>query len=615
MISMGDRNDMVHQGLLAGPARLSTIYRLLLGEKNCQARLQKICDSIVASGDIACCRIWTIQAADMCGQGCPYGPAGFCRCAESCLHLLVSSSPDDFSQEFQKRLPYGPRPMGRIAGGLEGGCPVNDADLGHDWIKEQRTGAFAGYDLHDDSGRLRGVLAVFADRPITASAHETIADLAVFAAQVMQAAHLEQKLAQEQAERKRLGKNLGYVYEVLAEKVASSRRYAEKTGPAARRAQKMEAVALMAGGVAHDLNNILSGLVSYPDLLLKQFSADSSLQRGLEFIRESGMRAAAMVADLLTVSSGAAASLEVVQLNELIARHLDSAEYQKIAAAQSRIRIETRFDPYLLAIKCSSTHARSIIKNLLLNAVDALDGTGLVQIATSNRHLDRTVHGYDEIRPGEYAVLTVADNGKGILPADLDRIFEPFYTRKVMGRRGNGLGLTVVWNSVHDHGGLLDVVSSAHGTRFDIYFPATREKAFDQTRTLEIARVHGQGETILVVDDEPGQREIVSRILAFLNYRVSAAASGEEALVFLEKQAFDLAVLDMVMDPGLNGRETYERMRAIRPAQRAIIASGYAEDVEIKRAQKLGAGAFVRKPYTVLELGEAVQQGLQRRAE
>lgn len=618
MIRIGERNDMVHQGLLDGPARISTIWHSLRGERNCQARLQKICDVIAASRDVACCRIWTIQAADMCDQGCPHRPAGLCRHAESCLHLLVSSDPDDFFQEFQKRIPCGHRPPGQLAAGLEGGSPKDEGASGDEWANEESEHPFAGYELHDDSGVLRGVLAVFANHPITSTAHETFADLAAFAAQVIQAARLEKMLAQEQTERKRLEKNLGYVYEVLAEKVVSSRRYAEKTGPDARRAQKMEAVALMAGGVAHDLNNILSGLVSYPDLLLKQLApTDSALQRGLEFVRESGMRAAAMVADLLTVSRGAAAPREVAQLNELIAQYLGSAGHQKTAAAYPLIRIETRFDPDLLAIKCSPSHLRNIIKNLLLNAVDALDddGMGRVQIATANRHLDRTLHGYDEIPPGEYAVLTVADNGKGILAADLDRLFEPFYTKKIMGRRGNGLGLAVVWNSVHDHGGSINVVSSAHGTRFDIYFPVTREKTFGQTRSLEIARLHGQGETILIVDDEPGQREIVSRMLAFLNYQVSTAASGEEALVFLEKQAFDLAVLDMVMDPGLNGRETFERMRAIRPAQRAIIASGYAEDIEIKRAQKLGAGAFVRKPYTVLQLGEAVQEALLRRAE
>ena len=615
MIRIGDRNDMVQQGLPAEPARISTIYHSLMGEKNSRVRLQKICDVIAASRDVACCRIWTIQAADMCDKGCPHGSAGLCRCAESCLHLLVSSDPDDFFQEFQKRLPYGRRPGGRFAGGMEGDCLVHDAECGDERANEQSSGVFAGYELHDNSGRVHGVLAVFADHPITTTAHETFADLAAFAAQVMQAAHLESKLALEVTERKRLEKNLGYVYEVLAEKVVSSRRYAEKTGPEARRAQKMEAVALMAGGVAHDLNNILSGLVSYPDLLLKQLSLDSSLQRGLEFIRESGMRAAAMVADLLTVSRNAAAPREVGQLNQLIAQHLDSAAHQKIAAAHPRISIETQFDPHLLAIKCSSSHLTSIIKNLLLNAVDALDGTGRVLIATANKHLDRSLRGYDEIPPGEYAVLTVADNGKGILPADLDRIFEPFYTKKIMNRRGNGLGLTVVWNAVHDHGGAINVVSSAHGTRFDIYFPVTREKTGGQTQSHEIARLHGQGETILIVDDEPAQRDIISQMLAHLNYRVTAAASGEEALACLEKQAFDLAVLDMVMDPGLNGRETFERMRAIRPAQRAIIASGYAEDIEIKKAQKLGAGAFVRKPYTVLQLGEAVQQTLHRGAE
>jgi hypothetical protein len=178
---------------------------------------------------------------------------------------------------------------------------------------------------------------------------------------------------------------------------------------------------------------------------------------------------------------------------------------------------------------------------------------------------------------GEYTVLIVSDNGSGILPQDLERIFEPFYTKKVMGRSGTGLGLAVVWNTVQDHNGYVNVNTSEKGTVFELYFPVTREELADKREGVPLEDYQGHGEKILVVDDEERQREIASRMLTKVGYNTEAVSSGEEAIRYVKENPVDLIVLDMVMPKGINGRETYEEIIKIRPGQKAVIASGYAK--------------------------------------
>lgn len=378
-----------------------------------------------------------------------------------------------------------------------------------------------------------------------------------------------------------------------------------------RKAEKMEAIGLMAGGVAHDLNNILAGLVGYPDLLLMNLPPDSRLRPPLEAIRGSGQRAAEVVSDLLTIARGAAASREVANINTLIEDYLDSPECRKIKAAHPDIRCETRLDPDLLNIMCSPIHVKKCIMNLLNNAAEAIDGHGRVVVATQNRYIDKPLAGNQYMQKGAYVVLIISDTGPGIPDKDIDRIFEPFYTKKIMGKSGTGLGLAVVWNTVQDHGGGIRVVSSERGTTFELFFPATRQELSTHRNKVEMEALRGHGEKILVVDDEAQQRDVASRILTSLGYEVVCAESGEKAVECVRNERFDLVVLDMIMDPGVNGRKTYEKILQVHPGQSAIIVSGFSENGEVKAAQRLGAGKFVRKPYTFAQIGEAVMQALQ----
>jgi CheY-like chemotaxis protein len=213
---------------------------------------------------------------------------------------------------------------------------------------------------------------------------------------------------------------------------------------------------------------------------------------------------------------------------------------------------------------------------------------------------------------GEYGVLSVSDGGPGISPDDLERIFEPFYTKKVMGRSGTGLGLAVVWNVVQDLKGYLDVISDENGTTFELYFPTTREEVSDKDLSIPIKDYQGDGEKVLVVDDVESQREIACEMLNILGYKAKAVSSGEEAVEYLKENTVDLILLDMIMAPGINGRETYERILKIHPNQKAVIASGFAETDDVKEAQRLGAGQYIKKPLTLEKIGTAVKDELKK---
>jgi two-component system cell cycle sensor histidine kinase/response regulator CckA len=189
--------------------------------------------------------------------------------------------------------------------------------------------------------------------------------------------------------------------------------------------------------------------------------------------------------------------------------------------------------------------------------------------------------------------------------------FEPFYTKKVMGRSGTGLGLSVVWGTVKDHYGYINVQSEeGKGSTFTLYFPVTREEIPTESVAVSLSEYRGKGESILVVDDVQGQRDLMAEMLRNLNYNVTTAASGEEAVVYLKEHKVDLMVLDMIMEPGMDGLETYQSVLGAHPKQKAIIVSGFSESERVNAAQALGAGAYVRKPYVKEKIGLAVRKEL-----
>jgi len=378
------------------------------------------------------------------------------------------------------------------------------------------------------------------------------------------------------------------------------------------RSKKMESLGLLAGGVAHDLNNVLSGVLNYPELILMDLPEDSKFRKPIETIKESGQRAVEIVQDLLTVARGVAITRQPLNINDLIGEYLHSPEFNKLKQLFPTVTVMTDLDMDLFNINGSHVHIGKAVMNLVSNAAEAISGSGKVIISTKNCYLDRPLKGYEDVTIGEYVVLSVSDDGLGISSDDLKRIFEPFYTKKVMGKSGTGLGLAVVWNILMDHKGYIDVLTDEKGTTFELYFPITREELPVKDLSIPIKGYKGNGETILVVDDVESQRDISCRMLEVLGYQTKSVSSGEEAVEYLKANAVDLILLDMIMDPGINGRETYERIVKIHPNQKAIIISGFAETDDVLEAQKLGAGQYIKKPITLERIGLAVKEELEK---
>ncbi|MCX5827326.1 MAG: PAS domain S-box protein [Deltaproteobacteria bacterium] len=380
-----------------------------------------------------------------------------------------------------------------------------------------------------------------------------------------------------------------------------------------QRSEKMEALGVLAGGVAHDLNNVLGVLVGYSELLLREFPEGSRAGKYAKSILQGGERAAAIIQDLLTMARRGVSVSETINLNRIVSDFFKTPEFERVKLHHPDILFRSQLETDLFNIKGSPVHLFKTIMNLLSNAAESIRGAGEVTITTENRYVDVPIPGYENTREGEYVVLTVSDTGSGISPAELGRIFEPFYTKKVMGRSGTGLGLAVVWGTIKDHGGYIDVHSEENkGSTFILYFPVTRETLSKRDKDLSPETYHGRGEGILIVDDVEAQRLLAATILENLNYRVATAASGEDAVEYLRANKADLIVLDMIMDPGIDGLETYRRILEIRPQQKAIIVSGFAKTDRVNKAQELGAGEYVKKPYVIEKLGVAVRRELDR---
>jgi len=367
-------------------------------------------------------------------------------------------------------------------------------------------------------------------------------------------------------------------------------------------AQKMEVIGLMAGGVAHDLNNILSGIVNYPELILMQLPPDSPLRENVQAIKNSGLQAAEIVADMLTVSRGVAASKTVADPNQLIQEYLNSPEFLQLQKLSPKISWQIKLNKKVGNICCSATHFRKSLMNLITNAAEAISGVGQVTVMTKQYRPDNKGIKQEKFTKDAYCVVSIQDTGGGIPAKDLEHIFEPFYTKKVMGRSGTGLGLTVVWNTILDHGGEIDVQSDESGTTFSLYFPITSRQLEQSTSVGELEPVMGNGQKILVVDDDPQQREIASQLLTLLGYTVATVSSGEKAVKYVQDTPVDLLLLDMLMPPGINGLETYKQILAIYPEQRAVLASGFSESEDVKAALELGASYFIKKPYVIEQL-------------
>jgi PAS domain S-box-containing protein len=375
------------------------------------------------------------------------------------------------------------------------------------------------------------------------------------------------------------------------------------------RAQKLEAIGEMVGWVAHDLNNILAPAKGYPELIMSELPSDSSLYQDLNEIKQSADRAESILTDLLMLNPKAAHTRDAVKLDDAITRFFESSGYCALLASYGDVKIN--YSPMASggSIDATDTRVQQLLLNLLSNAFAATKGQGVINITSRIVSLAHSVKGFDAIEAGSYITLRVQDSGERISPEHIERMFEPFYLRTTFARAGTGLGLAVVYGITKDLHGYIDVESDESGTDITLYFPITEKVA--KPRPEDIQDITGR-EHILVVDDVLQQRQIAARMLSSLGYEVTTKPSGEQAIEFLRHATVDLVILDMHMEGGIDGLETYQRMRQIDSEQACIISSGFPETERSHKALALGAIGTMKKPFSLEMLGRTTRMTLDR---
>jgi signal transduction histidine kinase/ActR/RegA family two-component response regulator len=376
------------------------------------------------------------------------------------------------------------------------------------------------------------------------------------------------------------------------------------------RARKMESLGLLAGGVAHDLNNILSATIGYPELILLKLKKDDPIRPQIEKIHRAGIQAAEVVQDLLTLARRGVDKQSVINLNDVVRDHINSPVHQTMLEEHANIELQTELHEPLPDILGADVPLKKLVMNLILNAAEAQPDKGLICISTHKLHVDQPLLLHETVDPGHYVVLSVEDAGGGIPKEQIAQIFEPFYSLKPLGHSGTGLGMTVVWGVVHDHHGFINVDTSKHGgCKIDCYFPETHLKADNPVRENG-AIAEPAGAHILVVDDLPEQRELASERLRYLGYEVTTCPDGKTAVELVRQQHFDLMMLDMIMDRDMDGLDTYEAIRQIAPSLKVIIASGYTNTERLNKALELGVIDHLRKPYGLEQLSQIIHDAL-----
>ncbi len=381
------------------------------------------------------------------------------------------------------------------------------------------------------------------------------------------------------------------------------------------RHDRMAAVGLMAEGAAHALSNILRPVINYTPAIRDELPAGSAARELIAEVEEAGVKAESLLGDLHYIGAGTTLEKSPVDMPILLG---DLANEPAIAALREnkpRLSVKIDIGESLAAVEGSTTMISRALSNLVQFASESVpsDG-GVVSISSSMVRIDRPGGRYGPGKPGNFVVITIADNGPGLTVEDLDRIFEPFYTMR-LGRTISGLALPLVYRVVADHGGSLDVTSApGRGTTFVIHLPASGAPAGD---AIDLRPDYSGGETILLVDDSEDHRTLASGLLVDQGYRVIPVADGHAALTKFEEalqegsnDRIDLAVIDFVLADAFDGLETFKKIVEIRPRQKAIMASGFADLSRITEAKRLGIAHVIQKPYTQENLTRAVREAL-----
>jgi signal transduction histidine kinase/CheY-like chemotaxis protein len=372
--------------------------------------------------------------------------------------------------------------------------------------------------------------------------------------------------------------------------------------------RKMEAVGRLAGGIAHDFNNMLTAILGYCDLLLEDPGTSEAQKADVREIEKAGRTAAALTRQLLAFSRREIIEPTVIDLNAVVGG-MDNMLRRLLG---EHIRVESRLAPRLDHVKADRGQLEQVILNLLVNARDAMPNGGRLLIETGNATLpDGVPSSYLAAPPGRYVVLSVTDQGSGISEEVLTHLFEPFFTTKETGK-GTGLGLATIYGIVKQNGGGIVVQSKVGcGSVFKVYLPRTDEAPSESPGTIAIERSHGSKATVLVVEDDPGIRELAARVLSRYGYVVLTAAGGDEARAVSERHdgAIDLLLSDVVM-PGMSGPEVAQMLAAMRPHMKVMYMSGYTDDAIVHHGVMVQEVPFLQKPFTAERLHNKILEVL-----
>ncbi len=369
-------------------------------------------------------------------------------------------------------------------------------------------------------------------------------------------------------------------------------------------AQKMDSIGNLAGGVAHDFNNMLGGIMGYASLLLYNIT-DEKNRTYVENIISSAERAADLTRQLLAFGRRGKNLIENININDIVQQVLKIIKH----TIDKSIKISITLNPKTALIDGDPTQIEQTVMNLLINAVESMPTGGLLNIKTDNTFLDsRYCENHPNVNPGVFLKLSISDTGYGMTEEVQKHIFEPFFTTKKDGHvKGTGLGLATVYGIIRNHNGIIEVESQVNkGSTFTVYFPESKHEREKPTKKIKSEIRTGKG-TILVVDDEDIVRDMVHEMIASFGYNVVTAVNGLEAVkIYKEKyREFDCVIIDMIM-PDMGGKETFIEMKKINPDVKALLATGFAQDGRAQEIIDLGVQSFLQKPFNLAELSQKI---------
>jgi PAS domain S-box-containing protein len=390
--------------------------------------------------------------------------------------------------------------------------------------------------------------------------------------------------------------------------VAMSRDITEhkQTAEQLRQSQKMEAIGRLAGGVAHDFNNIMTAILGYSEMIARNAGENTVLKHDIEQIHAGGLRAAALTQQLLTFSRKQVTLPKALNVNQVI-RQMEQMLQRLIG---ENIRLETRLNEGVDRVQADVHQLEQVIMNLVINARDAIGDSGLIMVETSQVHLDAlSAQQKFDVVPGSYIRIAISDDGAGVPKEIQERIFEPFFTTKEQGK-GTGLGLATSYGIIQQCGGHICLQSEiGKGSTFSIFLPSVGSENEEPAAVNPVREMPGGSENILVTEDDQAVRELTRSLLEELGYHVREASNGEEALDLLQDEnepAVDLLLTDVVM-PRLGGRQLAERVRTLSPNTRILFTSGYNEEEVLQRGIVAEEIAFIAKPFSTEALAHKIR--------